>query len=301
MHFVIAGSSGFLGSHLVDAARAAGHEVTRLVRRRANDYAHPAESTWDPYERRLDPAVIEAADVVVNLAASPTLGNPHSSKWASELRHSRVATTNLLASAIATSERKPAFLVGNAVGWYGDHGSAPVTEESSSEGRSFMTQVCRDWQAAADAAVDAGAPVTFLRTAPVMDTTSAPLKQLRMLFLTGLGGPIGSGEQYFPMISLADWVGAVVHVAEKGITGPVNVCCPTTPTNAEFTDALADALDRPAKVKVPGALVKTAAGRISPELLGSTRVVPQVLQEAGFPFAHPTVTDVIRAGLRKQK
>lgn len=297
---MIAGSSGFLGRNLVIAARHAGHEVTRLVRRPAQEFAHPAESTWDPETGTLDRAVIESADVVVNLAGSPTLGNPHSSKWASALRHSRVSTTLLLARAIAASERKPAFLAGNAIGWYGDHGDAPVTEDADSRGSAFMTSVCRDWQDAAEAAVEAGGRVCFLRTAPVMDTTSAPLKQLRMLFLAGLGGPIGSGEQFFPMVSRADWVEAVLFAAGSELSGPVNICCPRTPTNAEFTEALAALLDRPAKVKVPELVVRTAAGRIAPELLGSVRVVPQALQDAGFRFAHHDVADVLKAGLSRR-
>lgn len=298
MHLVIAGSSGFLGHHLVTAARAGGHDVTRLVRRPARDSSHPAESQWDPYTGTLDPAVIDAADVVVNLAGSPTLGNPHSSSWASQLRDSRVTSTRVLARAIATSSRKPAFLAGNAVGWYGAHGTDPVDEGADSIGDAFMTQVCRDWQDAAQPAVDAGGRVCFLRTAPVMDSRSAPLKQLRILFSTGLGGRIGSGEQYFPMIARQDWVDAVLFLAAAEISGPVNVCCAETGTNADLTDALAEQLSRPAKVNVPELLIRTAAGRLAPDLLGSVRTVPRVLLDAGFGFAHPTVRDVVAAGLK---
>lgn len=297
MHLVIAGSSGFLGSHLVRAARAAGHDVTRLVRRPANDFAHSAESAWDPYAGEVDRGLLERADVVVNLAGSPTLGNPHSGHWASELRHSRVTTTRVLAEAIAATDRKPAFLAGNAVAWYGDHGTDPVTEASACRPGAFMTSVCVQWQDAARAAVEAGSRVCFLRTAPVMDTTTAPLKQLRMLYLAGLGGRIGSGEQYFPMIARHDWVGAVLFLLDAPVNGPVNLCCPATPTNAEFTEALAEALDRPAKVALPELVVRAAAGRVAPDLLGSLRLVPQALLDAGFVFTSPDVRAVVRAGL----
>lgn len=297
MHLVIAGSSGFLGRHLVTVARGAGHDVTRLVRRAARDSAHPTESQWDPYEGILDPGVIEAADVVVNVAGSPTLGNPHSSAWAAELRRSRVTTTRVLAHAIATSDRKPAFLAQNAVGWYGDHGNEVVDETAESLGDAFMTQVCRAWQAAAQPAIEAGARVCFLRTAPVLDSRSAPLKQLRLLFWAGLGGRIGSGEQYFPMISRHDWANAVLLLATSDVSGPVNLCCTETGTNADLTEALAEELGRPAKVNVPDFLVRTAAGRVAPDLLGSVRTVPRALLDAGFGFAHPTVRDVVEAGL----
>lgn len=297
MHIVITGSSGFLGRHLNTAAQAAGHDVTRLVRRPAQDFAHPAESQWDPYEGTLDPGVIEAADVVVNLAGSPTLGNPHSSAWAAELRRSRVTTTRVLAQAIAASERKPAFLAQNAVGWYGEHGDDLVDETTESVGDAFMTQVTRDWQAAVQPAIDSGARVCILRTAPIMDSRSAPLKQLRILFWAGLGGRIGSGEQYFPMISRHDWVNAVHFLATSDVGGPVNLCCTETGTNADLTEALAEELGRPAKVNVPDFLVRTAAGRVAPDLLGSVRTVPRALLDAGFGFAHPTVRDVVEAGL----
>ena len=181
---------------------------------------------------------------MVNLAGSPTLGNPHSEKWARELRESRVTTTRVLAEAIATSDRKPAFLAGNGISYYGDRRDAgdPVLDESAdSRGDALLTSVTRDWQAAAEPAAEAGARVCVLRTAPVMDRRSEPLKQLRLLFRAGLGGRLGDGSQHMPMISLRDWVGAAVHLAEHAdASGPFNLCCPQTPTNAEFTEALAE-------------------------------------------------------------
>ena len=164
--------------------------MVALVRRPASG---PGESSWDPYAGTYDREVIEAADVVVNLAGSPTAGNPHSTKWARELRESRVRTTATLASAIAGSDRKPAFLAGNGISYYGSRGDEVLTEESDSRGDSLLTSVTRDWQAAAQPAVDAGARVCILRTSPVMDRRSEPLKQLRLLFKTGLGARLGDG------------------------------------------------------------------------------------------------------------
>jgi len=302
VHLLVAGASGFLGTHLREGLVARGHSVTALVRRPA---AGTGESSWDPYAGVLDPAAVEAADVVVNLAGAATLGNPHSGKWARELRESRVTTTRVLAEAIAVSGRNPAFLAGNGISYYGDRGDGPDRDEvldegADSRGDALLTSVTREWQAAAQPAADAGARLCVLRTAPVMDRRSEPLKQLRLLFLAGLGGKLGDGRQRMPMISLRDWVGAVVHLAEdEDASGPFNLCCPRTPTNAEFTEALANALHRPSFARVPKVALKVGAGQMAPELLGSLNVVPAALEECGYEFHDRDVAAVLRAGLSK--
>jgi len=292
---VIAGASGFLGQQLTEALRGRGHTVTTLVRRPASG---PTESTWDPYARRYDHALIEAADVVVNLAGSPTLGNPHSQTWARELLESRVTTTRVLAEAIAATGGRASYLAGNGISYYGDHGDAELTEASDSRGQALLTRVTRAWQAAAEPAAEAGARVVVLRTAPVMDRRSAPLKLLTPLFRAGLGARLGSGRQHMAMVSLTDWVGGVVHAAEHPtLAGPVNLCCAETPTNAEFTRTLARLLHRPAFALVPGPLLSLGAGAMSPELLGSLNVRPAALEASGYVVEHRDVEAVLRAGL----
>jgi uncharacterized protein (TIGR01777 family) len=295
MRVVIAGASGFLGTHLTEHLRVGGHEVTHLVRRTPEN-SH--QSRWDPYADDIDQALIERSDVVVNLAGVNIAGNPHSSKRAHDVLESRVATTDLLARSIAKVERPPAFLAGNGIGWYGDHGSQQLTEDSDSRGDSFLAQVTRQWQAAAAPAVEAGARVCVLRTAPVMDRSSSPLKELRLLFKLGLGARLGSGEQYFPIISLRDWVGAVSYLAEsRDVSGEFNLCCPETPTNAEFTRVLAEALKRPAFLVAPAPVLKVAAGRMAPELLGSVNVRPAALERAGYDFQDVDVREVLSSAL----
>ncbi|MBZ5740348.1 TIGR01777 family oxidoreductase [Nocardioides mangrovi] len=292
---VIGGASGFLGRHLAQELIGRGHSVVALTRRPTSS---PDESTWDPYAGVYDRDVIEGADVVVNLAGAPTVGNPHSPRWARELRESRVTTTGVLAQAVADSERRPAFLAGNALAWYGDHGDDPVTEESESRGDSFMTGVCREWQDAAQPAVDADARVCFLRTSVVMDRDSSPLKQLRLLTRLGLGARLGDGRQRMAMVSLRDWVGGVVHLVEHDdVSGPVNLCSPQTPTNAEFTDALARALDRKAFLVAPAFAIRLGAGKIAGEVLGSVDLRPTVLEGADYAFHDRTVHEVVRAAL----
>jgi len=295
---LLAGASGFLGTHLREALTGRDHSVTSLVRGGARS---PDQSTWDPYGGALDRALVEGADVVVNLAGSPTLGNPHSEKWARELLESRVTTTRVLSQAIAASERRPAFLAGNGISYYGDHrdlGDPRLDETADSRGDALLTQVTREWQAATEPAAEAGARVCVLRTAPVMDRRSAPLKQLRLQFLAGLGGRLGDGKQHMAMISLRDWLGAVVHLAEhSGASGPFNLCCPETPTNAAFTKTLASQLHRPSFATVPRFALKLGAGQMAPELLGSLNVVPAALVAAGFAFRDHDVESVVRAGL----
>jgi uncharacterized protein (TIGR01777 family) len=296
MRFLIAGASGFLGSRLRQSLVSAGHDVTALVRRAPEPGA--PEASWDPYAAELDTDLFEKTDVVVNLAGSPTLGNPHSKRWAENLRTSRVTTTQVLADAIATSNRRPAFLAGNGISFYGDHGDDLLTEAADTQGDAFLTGVTIAWQAAAQPAVDAGARVCILRTSPVMDRNNAPLRQQVPLYKAGLGGRLGSGRQYQPMISLRDWVGAVTFLAEHDdLSGPVNLCCPQTPTNADFTRQLARLLHRPAALAVPAAVLRPAAGRMAPELLGSIRAVPRALSEAGFRFADRTVAQVLGSAL----
>jgi uncharacterized protein (TIGR01777 family) len=298
---VIAGSSGFLGTALSDELIARGHAVTALVRRPTSA---PDESTWDPYAGTYDRGVIESADVVVNLAGAPTAGNPHSATWARELLESRVTTTEVLARAIAEagSDRKPAFLAGNGISYYGDRGDEVLTETSDSRGDSLLTRVARDWQAAAQPAVESGARVCVLRTSPVMDRRSEPLKQLRLLFKAGLGGKLGPGDNYMPIVSLRDWVGGVVHLAESAdVSGPVNLVCPQPPTNAEFTEELARQLSRPSFARVPKAVIKVAGGRMADEVLASVNARPAVLEGTGYTFRDRNVAEVLRAGLSAQR
>ncbi len=295
MRYLIAGSSGFLGSQLRLALVDGGHDVVRLVRGTpgADD-----QRQWNPYGEPLDADVLDDVDVVVNLAGSPTAGNPHSKTWASELERSRVATTRTLAAAIAVRDTKPVFLAGNGISYYGDHGTEVLDETAKSHGDSLLTHVTQVWQDAAQPAADAGARVCFLRTSPVLDRRSAPLNLLVRLFQVGLGGPLGDGEQYFPVISTQDWVRAVIFCAEHDeMSGPVNLVLPEVPTNQEFTEALGNAVHRPTIFRVPSFVIRPAAGRMAPELLGSVRATPKALLDAGFDFHHKDISRVLEAGL----
>lgn len=296
MRVVVAGSSGFLGTALRRRLVADGHEVVRLVRRpvRAAD-----ESRWDPATGVIDQAVVDGADAVVNVAGSTLFGNAHSAKWARDMRESRVGTTLLLAEAVARAARSgsgPAFVAQNATGWYGDHGSMPVDESSDSRGDTFMTVLCRDWREATSAAVEAGARVCVMHTAPVMDRRILPFKAMVPLFKMGLGARIGSGSQYLPVVSTRDWAAAAAHLVTTEVEGPHLVCAPSTPTHREFTEAVARAVGKQARLVVPPVLMKVA-GRMESEVTVSTRARPEALLRSGFGFADEDADAVAETGL----
>lgn len=291
MRIVMAGASGLLGTSLAERFRESGHEVVRLVRRPPTA---PDESQWDPDAGTVDRSVVETADVVVNTAGRSLVGNVHSKKWEHEVRDSRVHTTTTLAEAIAAAGTAPAFLVSSGVAYYGDHGDQVVTEDSPSLGDGFLTKVTREWQAATQPAADAGARVCVLRTSPVA-TKSNPLYRMQLpLFRLGLGTRMGSGRQYAPLISLRDWVGAVAHLAEHATAaGAFNLCCPVTPTNAEFTDALADAVRRPSFLAAPAPILRVAAGPMAPEVLNSINLRPAAVVREGYTFQDAGVREVL--------
>ena len=296
MRIVVAGSTGLLGTRLTEELRGRGHTLTRLVRRPAQS---ADESCWDPHAGQIDDTVIHAADAVVNCAGSRLFGIPQSSGWQRSMVDSRVNTTRVLAESIARAGRPPAFLACNGSSYYGDHGAEPVTEESDSRGDAFMTRVTKAWQGAADPAVAAGARVCIVRSAPVMTRGGDTLGILEPLFRLGLGARLGDGTQYFPAVSLRDWIGAVTMLAEHPTaSGPVNVCCPETPTNAEFTRAFAVAVHRPAFLFVPRWLLSVAAGPASPELLRSLNMRPAALEALGFEFADRDIESVMATALR---
>ena len=293
MRFLIAGASGFLGTAWRDHLARKGHEVVRLVRGEA---LSADESHWDPYAGQVDRDQVERADVVANLAGAPLAHWPWTSSYQQTFRASRVETTRTLAEAVAKSDRKPAFVVQNGIAGYGDRGGEVLTEESATDADTFMGQVTRDWQAATRAADEAGARVVVLRTAVVLDS----LKPLFLAFKAGLGGPIGSGEQYFSTISLTDWLRAATYVStHDDARGVYNLSAPEQTTNAEFGKRLGKALHRPSVVPVPPFVLNTLAGTVSSELLNSTRVKPARLLDEGFTFEHPTLDDRIGAALNR--
>lgn len=290
MKYVLAGASGYLGAALRRSLSDDGHQVVQLVRGQPRT---PDQVQWDPYSGELDPRALAGADVVVNLAGA-NIGRPWTPRYKHTLRESRVRTTATLATAVARAG-VPVFAVQCGISAYGeDRGDEVLTEESPT-GEGFLADVVRLWEGATAPAAAAGVRVVSCRSGVVLAPDALAFKLIALPFRLGLGGRIGPGTQYFATVGLTDWLRAVRYVTEyDDIAGPVNVCLPDPPTNAEFTAVLASALRRPALLPVPGRLARLGAGDLAWEVLGSTRAVPARLLDAGFRFDCPDVTSLIR-------
>jgi uncharacterized protein (TIGR01777 family) len=253
----------------------------------------PSQSRWDPYAGEVDRDAIASADVVVNLAGAPIARWPWTESYKRTLLESRVQTTRTLARALVeTRDTGPAtaWLNASGVGAYGEGRGDEVLTEDSATGSGFLADVVRQWEAETQPAQDAGVRVCRLRTSVVLDKRGGALRPMLVPFRLGGGARFGSGDQYFAVISLRDWVSATLHLlTAPGSVGVYNLALPTPPTNREFTEALAQQLHRPALLAVPPRPLRLVLGDLSNELLGSLRAVPQRLLDEGFTFADPDV------------
>lgn len=293
MRVLVAGSSGMIGTALVAHLRAEGHEVWRLVRRTP---AAPDERGWDPPAGRIDAGALDGVDAVVNLCGNSQKPRRWSGAYKQALRDSRIVPTEVLATAVA-QHRVPVLVNASGINFYGDTGDTAVDESAPAGTSGFLTRLARDWEAATATAAAAGARVVLVRTGLVLSPSGGLLGPLRPLFSLMLGGRLGSGRQYMSCISLEDHVAVIRFVLEtEGIRGPVNSVGPEPVTNAEFTRALADAMHRPAVFTAPAFGMRLVLGEAADELaLTSIRVLPGVLERAGFRFRHPTVADAMAA------
>jgi uncharacterized protein len=294
VQIAITGSTGLIGKALVRALRDEGLTVIRLVRRPA---AADDEVRWDPFGG-VDSGALEGVDAVVHLAGAGIGDHRWTETYKREVRDSRVEGTRTLARALAGLSRRPAVLVsGSAVGFYGDTGDVAV-DESAPEGEGFLAALCRDWEAAAQPAVDAGIRVVHPRTGVVLSRDEGLLGRTLPLFRLGLGGRLGSGRQWMSWISLADQVAALRFLLHDGLQGPVNLTAPQPVTNAAFTSAVGRALHRPAPFIVPARVLRMALGEFADEgALVSQRVLPDRLTKAGFTFRHTDIDSALAAVL----
>jgi uncharacterized protein (TIGR01777 family) len=298
MRIAIAGSSGFLGTHLVRLLRAENHDVVRLVRREPGS---AGEVRWDPANRVLDPTVLSTVDAVVNLAGA-NVGRRWTEAYKRRIRASRIDTTATLAGAIAAAGNPPpVFLNSSGVDYYGDTGDQAI-DETSPPGQGFLADLCREWEAATGPAEDAGVRVVRLRTGPPLHAGAGFLKPLLIQFRLFAGGRLGNGRHYVPWISLADWLGAARFLlGNAAVSGAVNMTGPNAVTNAEFTRALAEVLHRPALLPLPGFALRLVLGEFSTVALASHRVLPAVLLHAGYEFRHTDVRSALRAALDRRQ
>jgi uncharacterized protein (TIGR01777 family) len=303
---LISGASGLIGSALVRALEAEGHEVTRLTRTAARS---ARELQWEPM-REISPGLVSGFDAVVHLSGENVAG-----RWTAEkkrkIRESRVLSTRNLAWAIAKAEAPPrAFVCASAIGYYGNRGDEILTEESA-PGEGFLPEVCREWEAAAHVGI-AGVRVVNLRFGIVLSRDGGALKEMLRPFRLGLGGRVGHGRQWWSWIHIEDVVAVLVHVlgivnevagrgrpAPHNLSGAVNVVSPNPVTNTEFTRVLAEVVKRPAVFAVPAFAAKLAFGDFAEEgILASVRVLPKKLEESGFEFRYAELRPALQELLR---
>jgi uncharacterized protein len=299
--WLLAGASGFLGTALRVRLASEGHDVVRLVRRRP---ATTSELQWDPYAGEIDPAAFEGVDAVMNLAGVNLYTRPWTTSRREKILSSRVNTTGTLARALgqraAEHGERPVFLAQSAIGYYGVvAGEQPHTEKSSA-GPDFAAQVCVQWEAPTRIAAEASVRVVVLRSAPVLDRSGGSFQLMRLVWSCGLGAKLGNGAQRMPMISLEDYLRAVIWAAGNSeASGPYNLTIPESATNAEFTDVLARALHRPRFLAAPEVVLRTALGEMAELFVGDVFAVPEWLTEAEFVFNAPDVHRTVAAALHR--
>ncbi len=298
MRVAITGSTGLIGSALKPHLESLGHEVIRVVRGDASG----TDIAWSPAEGRIDPHALDGVDAVVHLAGAGIGDHRWTDDYKRELLESRTKGTTLISEAIASADGGPSVLLsGSAIGIYGARGDEDLTEQSAA-GDGFLADICVQWERATSAAEAAGARVVHLRTGIVLSAEGGALKKQLPLFKFGLGGKMGSGDQWQSWISIDDEVAAIAHLLTADTVGPVNLTAPQPVTNAEFTDTLGDVLHRPTFLPIPKFGPKLLlGGELADNLLYSgQKVLPAVLEhDDGFTFRHRDLASALQALLGK--
>lgn len=280
-----------IGKPLVRWWRGAGHDVLQLVRR---DPTAPGEVQWDPASGRLDPALLGRVDAAVNLAGAGVGDHRWTESYRRTIVESRTSATATLAKALAALDEPPSVLLqGSAIGYYGDRGDEPL-DEAAPAGQEFLARCCVAWEAAAAPARAAGIRTVALRTGLVMDATGGAFGQVLPLVRLGLGGPLGSGRDWWSWISLEDQLRAIDHLMHADVSGPVNLVAPDPRPSGKIIKTFARQLHRPAVLPVPAAALRLAVGGFAEEILASRRLTPSALLGSGFRFSHPDLPSAVR-------
>ncbi|MCA8998574.1 MAG: TIGR01777 family oxidoreductase [Planctomycetaceae bacterium] len=293
MNIFITGASGLLGSRLTKLFEADGHTVTKLTRKSSGK---PNERVWDARVQSLSPAVLDGCEVLVHLAGENIGDGRWTEKKKEKIRESRVNGTRILAEAIQGMSSPPqAFICASATGYYGDRGAEILTEKSE-PGEGFLPEVCVAWEKAADPARDR-TRVVHVRTGVVLSPDGGALAKMLFPFKMGVGGVIGSGNQYMSWITAEDSARLFQYAAMTDqVVGPVNGGTENPVTNREFTKTLGKVLFRPTIFPIPAFGAKMAFGQMAEDLLlASTRAIPEATMDFGFSFRHPTLEEALRS------
>ena len=289
MKVAVTGASGLIGSALVSELENRGDQVLRIGRTARQE----GDIVWDPMEGTLDPALIEAVDAVVNLAGE-TIEGRWTAKKKKKILESRVKGTQLLSQTFQRLDTPPKiFVSSSASGFYGDRGEEILTE-SSTAGNGFLADVCKAWEAAADTSSETR--LAIARTGVVFDPSGGALQKLLIPIRLFFGGPLGGGKQWWPWITLADEVKALMHMIDTDIEGPVNLVSPQPLRSKELTKQIAKALKRPAFIPAPAFALRALLGEMADGLLlSSSRILPEALEKSGFQFSSPDLQSALES------
>lgn len=298
MKILVAGASGLIGQALVRHLAAKEHQVVKLSRQ-------PGEKTivWNPAKGELDAQQLEGFDAIINLAGENIADGRWTQQKKQAILETRIQSTALLCKTLLQLTLAPKLLINaSAVGYYGDQKEV-IVDEASPAGKDFLADVCRQWEAAAAPAKTKGVRVVLLRLGVVLAKEGGALANMLTPFKLGIGGRLGSGNQYMSWISLNEVVRIIDFIlSDEHLEGPVNAVAPCPATNAEFTKALGKALRRPTWLPMPAFAVRLLFGELADSLLlASTRVHPNKLQQAGYIYSDPSLESTLRSILRDSK
>ncbi|MBS4168757.1 TIGR01777 family oxidoreductase [Parachlamydia sp. AcF125] len=293
MNIVISGSSGLIGTALITFFREQGHLVKRLVRKKGG-LAHD-EIGWDPETGIIDSKLLEGSDVLINLAGENIAHGRWNDFKKKKILNSRLKTTQLLSKTLHHLKSPPSLWINaSAIGYYGNQDDK-IVHENTPAGTSFLSKVCKEWEASAQA--PPGIRTVYTRFGLIMTPKGGALKQMLLPFRLGLGGILGTGKQYMSWMTMQDLVRAIDHIIKTpSLKGPVNMVTPFPVTNQEFTHVLGKVLNRPTVLSMPAFAARLIFGEMAEELLlSSMRVEPKQLINSSFTYTHPKLEEAMHA------
>ncbi len=295
MRIAITGSTGLIGSRLVEFFLSQGHAVSQMTRRSTVTNLQTPVICWDPVHAHMDSHQLEGFDVVIHLAGT-NVGEKWNDEYKKSILDSRQQGTRLLAQTLSQLKNKPKVLLSaSAIGFYGNHEAQTVLDETSPRGQGFLPDVCQVWEQETRPAQDAGIRVVNMRFGVVLSKKGGALAKMWVPFQFGLGGILGSGKQMMSWVALDEIPFIVDHLIKSDVTGPVNVVSPQAVSNAEFTKVLGAAIKRPTVFPVPAFGVRILFGEMGQTLLlEGSHVVPKVLQNSGYRFHYADLNSALK-------